>query len=179
MYKNWEHIVLPALQQVMALPHGRHLPILQALIDNKTPPHIIKSAVNGLPDSINTTDRLGMYPFDHAVRHGLAWEDGMKEIVETFASTQQTTTFHAYIKHGVQLENGTKEVLRGSDVDIVEREDISIGLYPFMVAAVEESYGYGLASTFHSIKATPKLVKEFGGNCGDEQCCSKKRQKCV
>mmetsp|Transcript_24186 Transcript_24186/g.36024 ORF Transcript_24186/g.36024 Transcript_24186/m.36024 type:complete len:164 (-) Transcript_24186:40-531(-) len=163
----------------MTLPHGRHLPILQAVIDNKTPPVLIKKTIHGFAETINTVDSHGRYPIDLAVHHKLAWGDGMKEIVETFASTQQTTTFHAYIKHGVQLENGTKEVLRGSDVDIVEREDISIGLYPFMVAAVEESYGYGLASTFHSIKATPKLVKEFGGNCGDEQCCSKKRQKCV
>jgi len=178
IYKNWYDIVLPALRQVMMkLSHDRHLPILQALVVNKAPTDIIKRTISRFSEFINFADSFGRYPIDIAARHKLAWDDGMKEIVEAFVSTQQTTTFHVCIKHGVPWENGTKEVFGGNNVETVaEREDISTGLYPFMLAAVKESYGYDLDSVFHLIIATPKLVKHFGDNSGEDQYSRKRKR---
>ena len=137
IYRNWDNIVLPALEQVMTLPHGQNLPILQALIINKAPPSIIKSTLNRFAFSVNTADSFGKYPIDVAARHGLAWESGMKELVES------------------------------SNANLLEREDILTGMYPFMVAATRESHGYDFDSVFHLIKASPKLVLSFDGNRGE------------
>ena len=114
----------------MALPHNRYLPILQGLIINKAPPRIIKSTTHQLTASINTADSSGRYPIDVAIRHGLAWDGGMKELVE---------------------KSGT---------DLLEREDVTTGLLPFMAVAVgEDKYSYDLNTVFHLIKKTPLLVR--------------------
>ncbi len=163
IYKYWDDRVLPTLEQVMAQPHNRHLPILQALIVNKAPPRVIKSAINTFTDSINTRDSFDKYPIDVAVEHGLSWDDGMEKIVGAFALAQQTTPLNVCIKHGVQWENGTKIVLENDDnVDILEIADTSTALYPFMAAAVGHSNTmYDIDSIFHLIKLRPLLVKQF------------------
>ncbi len=160
--RNWDENVLPALEQVMAQPHNRHLPILQAFIVNKAPSRIIKSAVNNFTNSINITDSLGKYPIDVAIDNNLSWDDGMEQIVEALASLQQTTPFNICLKHGVQWENGTRTVLESNGMDVVsETVDTSTGLYPFMMAAAVggKHYRYDLDSIFHLMKAFPHLVK--------------------
>eukprot|EP00551_Chaetoceros_affinis_P010360 CAMPEP_0203685182 /NCGR_PEP_ID=MMETSP0090-20130426/48415_1 /ASSEMBLY_ACC=CAM_ASM_001088 /TAXON_ID=426623 /ORGANISM="Chaetoceros affinis, Strain CCMP159" /LENGTH=666 /DNA_ID=CAMNT_0050554369 /DNA_START=92 /DNA_END=2093 /DNA_ORIENTATION=- len=129
-FKTWDNIVIPALEQIIAsLPHDQTLPILQALVINKAPPVIIKSAINLFTASINTRDSFGKYPIDVAACHGLAWDDGMKEVVER------------------------------SDMDLLGRENPSTGLSPFMVAGVgEENTTYDVGTVFHLIKRTPLQV---------------------
>jgi len=129
-FKTWDNIVIPALEQIIAsLPHDQTLPILQALVINKAPPVIIKSAINLFTASINTRDSFGKYPIDVAACHGLAWDDGMKEVVER------------------------------SDMDLLGRENPSTGLSPFMVAGVgEENTTYDVGTVFHLIKKTPLQV---------------------
>ncbi len=111
IYEHWDDNVLPALEQVMDVPHNRHLPILQALIINKAPPRIVKSAADAFTDSINTKDNFDKYPIDVAVDHGLSWNDGLEQIVKAFASEQHTTPFNVCTKHGVQWENGIRNAL--------------------------------------------------------------------
>ena len=144
----------------MTLSHSQHLPILQALIVNKAPKHIINSTIDHFAESINTTDSFGRYPIDVAVRHGLAWDSGMKDIAEAFASSQQTMILNVCAKHGIQWENGTKEVLQTCVANHLEREDDRTGLYPFMVAAVGGEYEYDLDTIFHMIQASPLLVQK-------------------
>ncbi len=154
--------VPPTLEQVMAMPNNRHLPILQAMIVNKAPEYIIKSAVRTFVDSINTRDSFDKYPIHVAVEYGLSWDDGLEQIVEAFASAQQTAQFSVCIKYGVQWENGMRNILENSDVGILENADTVTGLYPFMTAAVGgENYGYDFDSVFHLIKSSPLLVKQF------------------
>mmetsp|Transcript_23396 Transcript_23396/g.34806 ORF Transcript_23396/g.34806 Transcript_23396/m.34806 type:complete len:679 (-) Transcript_23396:171-2207(-) len=84
-FDGWEELVLPALRQVMALPHNNDQPILQAAIMNKAPKHIIKGIMICCPQSVNTRDSFGRYALDVAVQYGLAWDGGMKELFEAFA----------------------------------------------------------------------------------------------
>jgi len=169
IYINWDSIVLPALEQVMAEPHSRHIPILQALIVHKAPTNTIKSTTDRFPHSINTLDSFGKYPIDLAIQQGIAWDGGMKDIADAFASSQQTTTLHVCAKYGVQWENGTREMLEGNDVDIVERVDASTGLYLFMIAALgDKKCKYDLDSVYHMIKSSLRLV-HYVGNCGGEE----------
>ena len=85
-YQNWDSIVLPALEQVMALPQYKNLPILQAIIHaiiyNRAPPKIINSTMDKFSFSTNTMDSYGRYPLDVAIYHSLEWNRGMKELVE-------------------------------------------------------------------------------------------------
>ncbi len=179
IYKYWDERVLTALEPVMTQPNSRHLPILQSLIVNKAPLHIIKSTLDTFSASINTTDSFDKYPIDVAVEHGLSWDDGMEQIVESFALSQQTTLLNVCTKHGVQWENGTKIVLESDDdVDILETADTSTGLFPFMVAAVghcgnESNHGYDIDSVFQLIKSRPLAVRQIG----EEKQLSGKRKR--
>merc|ERR1719242_1307637 len=129
----------------MTEPHNHQLPILQALIVHKAPKIIIESTIDSFPHSINTQDSFGKLPIDVAVCHGFAWDGGLQDIVDAFASSQQRTTLHVCAKHGVQWENGTKEMLEGNALDVVERMDDSTGLYLFMTAALgDEKTKYDL-----------------------------------
>jgi len=128
IYENWDIFVLPALEQVITLPHNRHLPILQATIINNAPPDVITSTVNQFTASINAADSSSKYPIDIAAHHGLAWDDGMKGVVER------------------------------SDTSLFEREDASSGLLPFMVAAVGGKNSYDIGTVFHMIKKCPIVV---------------------
>jgi len=177
MYARWDEVVCPALEQVMTLPKSHHQPLLQAAIISNAPPHIIKTIVRRFPDTIKTADSFGRYPIDLAVSHRLAWDDGTKQIVEAFASSDQTTKLYICAKHGVQWNNGTKEELEGSDVDIVERKDASTGLYPFMLAAAKEKYCYDLEVVYHLISRSPKLLQQqYCGNHKEELCSRKRRR---
>ncbi len=175
IYEYWDERVLPTLEQVMTQHRNRqHLPILQALIINKAPPHIIESAVNTFTDSINTRDSFGKLPIDIAVEYGLSWDDGMESIVEAMtlalvSSEQQqqtTTSLNVCLKYGVQWENGTRIVLENSDMEqVLKTPDASTGLYPFMMAAAVTvdggDYGYDLDTIFNLMKPCPHLVKQF------------------
>ena len=56
-----------------------------------------------------------------------------------------------------------KEVVEMSDISLLEKEDASTGLFPFMVAAVGGGGNcYNVCAVFHMIKARPKLVQHFG-----------------
>ena len=179
IYEKCDEIVFPALEQVMALPHNHHQPILQALIINNAPPRIIKDLVNHFPDSINTLDSLNTYPIDTAVQHRLSWDDGMEQIVEAFATVQQTTPLNICARHGVQWENGTRNIFESSDMDTIESVDVSTSLYLFMVAAVDDKkYSYDLDSVFHLIKSTPKLVcVQQCSSADEEESLTKKRKR--
>jgi len=176
MYNGWNKLILPALEQVLALPNNRHLPIVHAVIMDKAHPSVIDDVVNRFEDSINITDSFGKYPIDVAVNHSLAWDDGMKAIVEAFATAQQTTTLHVCAKHGVQWENGMKEVLERSNMDVVERVDDTTGLYQFMVAAVGEKHSHDLGSIYHLIKKNTQGVRQFG-DISEEGYFPKKRKR--
>ena len=129
------------------MSHRHNLPILQALLLQKAPTNIIKSVIDRFPHSVNKTDSSGRYPIDFAVRHSLAWNEGMKEIIE------------------------------GSTVDIVERMDTSTGLYPFMVAALGgKENGYDFDTVFHMIKSSPKLLQYLGDDSGEEQHSRKRKR---
>ncbi len=167
----WNNLVLPVLEHVMAMSNNQHhLPILQALIINEAPPHILKIAVDTFSDSINTRDSFDKYPIDVAIENDLSWDDGLEQIVRAFAFAQQTAPLNVCAKHGLQWENGTKLVLENDDnVDIIlDTADTSTGLYPFMMAAVggrdddEPNYGYDFDSIFHLIKSRPLVVRRFG-----------------
>ena len=127
LYDNWDPIVLPALEQVMALPHFKNLPILQAIIHaiiyNRAPPKIINSTKDKFSFSTNTMDSYGRYPLDVAIHHSLEWNRGMKELVE------------------------------GSNVKYLERIDASTGLYPFMLAGLGgKKNGYDFDTLFCLVK---------------------------
>eukprot|EP00551_Chaetoceros_affinis_P001916 CAMPEP_0203645038 /NCGR_PEP_ID=MMETSP0088-20131115/10418_1 /ASSEMBLY_ACC=CAM_ASM_001087 /TAXON_ID=426623 /ORGANISM="Chaetoceros affinis, Strain CCMP159" /LENGTH=92 /DNA_ID=CAMNT_0050501715 /DNA_START=437 /DNA_END=715 /DNA_ORIENTATION=- len=83
--------------------------------------------MNRFVASINTVDSFGRYPIDVSVRHGLAWDDGMKEVVER------------------------------SYADLLVRQDASTGLLPYMVAAVGGESDYNVGAVFHLIKNSPLL----------------------
>ena len=170
--EKWDSRVIPALEQVMALPDNQHQPILQALITNKALPHTIKDLVNRFPHSTNTLDSFNNYPIDTAVQHSLSWDDGMKQIVNVSAAVQQTTRLNICSRHGVQWENGTRDILESSDIDAIESVDVSTSLYPFMVAAVgDKKHSYDLDSVFHLIKSSPLLVRvhqQFGATDEEE-----------
>ncbi len=165
IYGKWDVKLLPALEQVLAMPNNHHLPILQALIVNEASRDIIKSAVDNFTHFINTRDSLHKYPIDVAVENDLLWEDGMEQIVEAFSSVKQTTPFNICVKHGVQWGNGTRITLESSAaLDILETVDTSTGLYPFMVAAVggeNNGYKYDFDSVFELIKSRPLVVRQF------------------
>eukprot|EP00551_Chaetoceros_affinis_P008242 CAMPEP_0203667884 /NCGR_PEP_ID=MMETSP0090-20130426/4622_1 /ASSEMBLY_ACC=CAM_ASM_001088 /TAXON_ID=426623 /ORGANISM="Chaetoceros affinis, Strain CCMP159" /LENGTH=354 /DNA_ID=CAMNT_0050532163 /DNA_START=45 /DNA_END=1109 /DNA_ORIENTATION=- len=152
IYWHWDEVVFPVLERLMAQPNNRNQPILHALIMDNAYPCNIKECVNSFTGSVNTIDSLGRYPIDIAVRHGLAWDDGMQTIVGLFASTNRISALHVCAKHGVQWENGMKNVLGRSGRKIVKRVDASTGLYPFMLAAVGGKYSYDLGSVYHLIK---------------------------
>eukprot|EP00551_Chaetoceros_affinis_P008713 CAMPEP_0203684588 /NCGR_PEP_ID=MMETSP0090-20130426/48114_1 /ASSEMBLY_ACC=CAM_ASM_001088 /TAXON_ID=426623 /ORGANISM="Chaetoceros affinis, Strain CCMP159" /LENGTH=423 /DNA_ID=CAMNT_0050553765 /DNA_START=1661 /DNA_END=2932 /DNA_ORIENTATION=- len=163
MHENWDETVLPALESAIALPHNHDKPILQAVVINKVPPYAIKDAVRRLVGSINTTDSLGRLPIDVAVQHKLTWTDGMKEIVEAFLSMQESSTvLTVCAKNGLEWENGMKSVVESVDMNDIERQDVITGLYPFMIAGVEqEKYNYDLGSVFHLITTRPGLVQRY------------------
>ncbi len=160
VYDKWDDLVFPTLQQVMSQPHGRQQPILQAAIINNAPTRIIQDIANIFMDSVNIIDSLGRYPIDVGVQCRLPWRDGMKDIVESFASAQQFTVIHACAKHGVQWENGMRAVLEDIKIDDFERKDEFTGLHYFMLAAVRGDYNvsHDLDSVFQLIKARPNLV---------------------
>ncbi len=161
--KEWDEIVIPALDQVLAFPRNRNQPILQAAIINKELPFVIKRLVSHFAESVNTTDSLGRYPIDVAIQNKLSWEDGMKEIVEAFTPAGGVPAIGVCARHGVQWESGMKNLLDDShiDDDNTGSRDESTGLYPFMLAAEGGKYNYDLGSIFHLIKRTPNLVKKW------------------
>ena len=157
MYGNkWNTLSIPILQQVMGRPQNHHQPIIQSAIINKAPPHIIEDIVSHFTDSINSVDSLGRCPIDVAVEQKLSWSDGIKEIVETFASAQQSTALMVGAKHGLSWENGMKCMVEDVDIDELERKDEETSLYLFMLAANGgEKYNYDLGAVFHLIQACP------------------------
>ncbi len=84
IFDVWDELVLPALEEVMALPHNYYQPVLQATIINRAPKRVILSTMIYLSHYINIRDSFGRYPIDVAVQYGLSWDDGMKEIFEAF-----------------------------------------------------------------------------------------------
>ncbi len=178
IYNNWiwNGRVLPALEQVIAMPNNQRLPILQALIVNKAPAGIIASTVNTFTDSINTRDSFDKYPLDFAIDHGLSWDDGLEHIIGALASVQQTAVVNICAKYGIQWENGMKSALKNSNVDILETADTLTGLYLFMVAAVgscEHGYEYDFDSVYHLIKSGPLVVRQFSA---DEEFSRKRKR---
>ncbi len=130
IYKKWFERVLPALKRVMAMPNNQNQPILQALIVNKAPPRIIKSALRSFTDFINTRDSFGKYPLNVAIDHRLS------------------------------CNHGTKILFENSDMSALETANTSTGLYPFMSAALGGERGYDLDFVFHLIQSKPQVVKE-------------------
>ena len=126
----------------MSDPHSRQLPILHALIVNNAPTCIINYAVDRFPHSIITQDSFGQYPIDLAVQYRLAWDGGLQDIVDAYASSQQTTTLHVCAKHGVKLENGTKEVL----VDALKRCFKILPAHRVLVIVLAEEISWELIS---------------------------------
>jgi len=161
IYENWDRIVLPALEKIMTLSDGQHLPIIQAVIINKAPPRIIKATVNRFAESINTTDSLGQLPIDVAVQHKLLLDNGMQEIVEAFLSSEEpSTVLRVCINNGLQWENGMRAVVEGVGTNDIERQDEATGLYPLMAAGIcQDSQTYDFDSVFHLIKKSPQLVR--------------------
>ena len=100
-------------------------------------------------DSMNTADSFNRYPIDVAARHGLAWVKGMKELLER------------------------------SNSDILERQDVSTGLYPFMIVAAKEKHKYNLVSVYQCIilsREVHKIVVRQTEIDYEEKQCSKKRK---
>ncbi len=135
---NWNQLVLPVLQQVMADPRNYDQPILHAAIINKVPQSIIKDMITQFPYSIGKRDSLGRFPITVALQHKFRWEDGLlKEMVETFISNERASTaLSVCTKYGLQWDNGMKNVVGEIDDHELYMADKMLGLYPFMVAGV-------------------------------------------
>lgn len=155
IYNKWNELVLPAIQQIMQLPENRKQPILQAVIIQEVPPHIIKDIVLHCTESVNSVDGLGRYPIDVAIERGLSWDDGTEEIVVAFAAAQQSTAIIVGAKHGLRWENGMRSLFEDSDENDVESKDGKTGLFASMLAAVGGKYGYDLGTVFRLIQASP------------------------
>jgi len=163
IYHNWDRIVLPTLKNVMTIPHNQHLPILQAVIINDVPSKIIKATINQFTGSINTKDSSSRLPIDVAVHRRLSWDNGMKELIEAYLSLQEessTIIFMVCLKNGLGWENGMKVVVKRLDINVIERQDGSTGLCPFMLAGVKQDKDdYDLGSVFYLIRKSPRLVQ--------------------
>ena len=163
----------PALQLVMELPRHRHEPIIQAAITSEAHPDIIRDTVQHFPNSISTVDGTGTYPIDVAIKEKLSWCDGMKEIVDVFASAQQSTPIIVGAKYGLPWQDGMKHLFEDAgDSYTEETMEEETGLLLFMLAAVGGKYNYDLGSVFQLIQARPGcLISTF-----DDKSDQKKRK---
>ena len=100
---------------------------------------------------------MNRYPLDVAVQEGLAWDDGLKIVVEAFAAHISCSVIHVAAYHGVEWENGMREVVEENEKEI-GIVDVVTGLYPFMLTAVGGTRSSDLNSIFNIMKKEPGLV---------------------
>ncbi len=181
IYDNWDALILPALQEVMELPHNQNIPILHAAIMNKAPSRIIKDMVQNFTHSVNTADSSNRFPIDIAIEYKLQWNGGMKEIVHEFASAQQVPAINIGVKHGLEWENGMSNIFdefgEARAINFLKLQHESTGLLPFMLAAVGNPYAYDLGTVFHLIKKSPNVVKENKNDSHDETTLRKRKRR--
>jgi hypothetical protein len=168
IYKNWNEFVVPALDIDIALCKDVDMsicskqPILHAAIISKAPLCIIRQMINKF-DCISTEDSMGRYPIDVAVKEGLKWDDGMKDIVHAFTDStvvqgQTRLMINVAALHGLKWENGMKEVTLENINQIASSNvDTLTGLFPFMLAATGDNSD--LDAIYELLRANPKSVQ--------------------
>jgi len=156
VFRKWSDYILPALQKVTATLDNMPQPVLHAALISKVSSHVVKDIVQNL-DCIETVDSMGRYPIDLAIKMGLPWNDGMKEIVEAFASAQGTSVFNVSAKHRLPWENGMENALKDSGIGVIRSWDELLEYYPYILAG--EGPAYDLEAIFNLMKRSPGLFQ--------------------
>ncbi len=165
--ERWDDLIFPALEKMKNQFSRDEIPILQSALMNSAPCFIIKDIVEYFNVSC-IKDSKGRYPIDVAIELGLAWDEGMKEIVEEFASEQGVNPVTLCAKRGLTWENGMKNVVEESKIEVIQEQDETSHLYPFMLAAATGSgMKYDLGSVFQLIRNSPGIVKVYENTSED------------
>ncbi len=75
---------------------------------------------------------------------------------------QQSNPVDICARHGLTWENGMKNVVEASKIEVIQQQDRDSRLFPFMLAAAADSgMKCDLGSIFHLIKKGPGTVQNF------------------
>ena len=159
IYKEWEQIS-PVLESTMISLQDKKYPILHAAILAKAPPYVIHDIINQFECSVLRVDSLNRYPIEVAVKEGLEWNRGMKEIVEaTSAAQQQHSSIYAAAQYGIKWDNHMKQLTESNVDEIMNGYNRLTGLRLFMVAAMGDCYD--LSGIYGMMKMSPKISNCF------------------
>lgn len=144
-------------------------PILHAAILSKAPSRVIKSIISQFNYSVLKTDSLDRYPIVVAMEESLDWDEGLHEIIEATAiSQQQHSSIFAAAQYGLKWANQMKEQAEANADEIMNNYDDLTGLNLFMLAAMNDCHD--LSAIYGLMKMTPEEKIRFGS------CRSRKRE---
>ena len=159
IYDKWFDVIVPALdEETQFLLYNQ--PILQAAIMHKSPSNIIQDIINRLTCCVSFRDSIDRYPIAVAIQEGMQWNEGLKIVVHAVAALQGRSIMNVVAHYGVTWENGVEEVFEENKAEI-RTVDGWTGFYPFMLAAVGESWSSDLDSIFSLAKEEPGLVRLY------------------
>ncbi len=169
--EKWDDLIFPALERCSYFLISSKVPIIQSALINRAPSTIIEDIAEYL-DCISIKDSMDRYPIDVAIKLGLGWDEGMKEIVQKFASVKRSNPVNICAKHGLAWKNGMKNVVEESKIEAIQEQDRVSRLYPFMLAAAADSrMKCDLGSIFHLIKRSPGTVRSYEDTFISEDTC--------
>ena len=140
--------------------------ILHAAILTNAPEHVIRDIIVRF-DCIFIRDNKGKYPIELAIEKGIAWDKGMKVIIEEITSMENVAA-----RYGIEWESKMKELVN-TNVDVIEngsRTDPITGLSPIVLATM--CYKSDLNSIFCTLRSNPQLIE-----CSVATTALKKRKR--
>ena len=132
-HKKWSIFLRDILIDIDKSNCVSQTPLLHAAILSHAPHDILSDIIFNF-ESVNRKDSKGLYPIDVAIREGLQWKKGMKDLFVAFVEKIKGRDIHVAAKHGLQWANGMPEVI-AKDKKWSGIQEKNSGLFPFMLAA--------------------------------------------
>ena len=136
--------------------YSQQPPILHAAILAKAPLHVIQDIITQFECSVLQTDSLNRYPLDLAQEEGLKWNQGLQQVSEATAATQQKyKNIYTTAQYGLKWRYQYMRELAEVNVDeILNVCDSSTGLRVFMVAAMGDDHD--LSGIYGMMRMSPE-----------------------
>ena len=142
---------------------SKQLPLLHAVVHCNLSQQIIQDVARH-SNCVYRIDSFGFIPIELAIKEGIKWDQGLKDIVQTLVEQRQKrrrrgSKLCTAAQYGLQWTNGMKEVAQ-EDMNRISNVDEITGLNVFMLAAAGDDSD--LTSVYELLLLQPHLANGGG-----------------
>ena len=114
----WDCRVIPVLlavtRHIQQEEPNKTPPLLHTMILNNTSKCFIKDVLNDFDGVVSMKDASGRYAIDVAIEMELPFDEGLKEILEVTAKSNDWDILHCAAHHGLPWNNGMQKLVSGN-----------------------------------------------------------------